>query len=908
MTGDRLEPPAAMSVRKRIAGGFAVLLVLLVALAGVTLRLMVPLDAVAERVRADSAKAEAATEVSLLVGSVRERVVRYTLSATMADQKAAQDGLAELAEAITRTATNDPHDDGDLAALTTHYRNGADSTFAAVGQRRAVVARMHAAGTKIRTLTSAIVLALESEADADLIRGGVELAQRFQASDVASSRFLASRSPVDSNIAASELKAVPAGAAELSRLAAENRRVRRFIAALEQPLAVYANALQGVVAADEQLRLASADLAAATEAVFANAAAQRDRAAASQRAAVAAMLDRVRSVRGILLVASLAAVCIGLALAVLIGRALTAQFQRLAAAEAALRKKSVLFETTLANMEQGLVMVTADRTVGVVNERALQLLGLPPGLMHEGANVDEILKYQYERGDFGETDAKNRVLRHQRRLFGCAHLYERRRPNGTVIEIRGVPLPDGGLVRTYTDITERRLAEERIRHAARHDVLTSLPNRAVFAERLGEAIAHADTTGTGVAVLFLDVDRFKRVNDTLGHAAGDELLRQATDRMRAVVRDCDTLARMGGDEFALVMPDIRRETAIAIGKRLRAKVREPYVLRQGTASVRLSIGIACYPDDGVTADELLNHADLALHRAKTVGRDMCCVFDEGIDTHLHDELVLENALQFALQEEQFALVYQPIWDMQAQRIVGAEALVRWHHPVMGIIAPSDFIPLAERTGLIIELGRWVMETACREAASWASPISVSVNVAAAQLRRCELIDEIRDILAVTSLAPSRLKVEITETQLLEETAEMLARLTALRELGVRLSLDDFGTGYSSLSALRSFPFSDVKIDRGFTQGIVQDERARGLVESILLVCRVLNLECVAEGVETQSQLALLQRLGCTHAQGYLIGRPEPPATIRRKLWHLVAGERQEPLDDVPDAIAVTAGS
>lgn len=366
------------------------------------------------------------------------------------------------------------------------------------------------------------------------------------------------------------------------------------------------------------------------------------------------------------------------------------------------------------------------------------------------------------------------------------------------------------------------------------------------------------------------------------------------------------LARMGGDEFALVMPDLPGpEAATAIAKRLQAVVREPYTLPQGPASVGISIGIACYPANGGSADEVLNHADLALYRAKTMGRDGWCLFDAGVDAREHDERVLVNALQFALREDQFMLAYQPIWDIRGGRIVGAEALVRWHHPIMGIISPAEFIPLAERSNLIVALGHWVLQEACREAVSWALPVSVSVNVAPAQLRHPEFIGDLRAVLAVTGLPPARLKLEITESQLLEETEETFAMMAALHDLGVRLSLDDFGTGYSSLSALRSFPFSDVKIDRGFTQGIAQDARSRGLIESILQVCRVLNLECVAEGVETTEQLELLQSLGCTHAQGYLIGRPEPPTRLRRTLWSMAAEQQQEfPANPVDAEVAI----
>jgi len=320
-------------------------------------------------------------------------------------------------------------------------------------------------------------------------------------------------------------------------------------------------------------------------------------------------------------------------------------------------------------------------------------------------------------------------------------------------------------------------------------------------------------------------------------------------------------------------------------------VRQPYSLAVGPARIGISIGIAAFGMHGTSADELLKNADLALYRAKATGRDSACVFDRCLDTRTEGELVLEGALHYALQEGQFTLAYQPILDIRSNCIVGAEALLRWQHPTRGNIPPMNFIPLAERTGLIVPLGRWAMEAACREALTWASPVSVSVNVAPSQLRRREMVEEVRAMLAATGLPPARLKLEITESQLLEETDEVIGVMAGLRDLGVRLALDDFGTGHSSLSTLRAFPFSDLKIDRCFIQGILHDDRSRGLLEAILQVCRVMELDCVAEGVETEEQMAMVRSLGCTHAQGYLIGRPEPAAAIRRTLWRAAAQSR-----------------
>ena len=573
-------------------------------------------------------------------------------------------------------------------------------------------------------------------------------------------------------------------------------------------------------------------------------------------------------------------------------RTLVWQFRRLETAQVTLHHKSRLFDTTLAHMDQGLMMVTADHIVAVCNDRAIELLGLPPELMRTQPRFDAVIDWQWQNGEFGDGDPPMKAMRARGGFLDRPHTYERRRPNGTWLEVHSVPLAGGGVVRTFADITLRRLADEQVSYSAHHDALTGLNNRAVLAQRLEDAVMAAPGDGPGPAVLYLDLDRFKLVNDTFGHRGGDETLQQLAVRMRSAIREVDTLARMGGDEFALVMPAVQGiDTALAVAQRLLEAARQPCRLAEGMARTGASIGIAWFGAHGRSADELLRNADLALFRAKVTGRDTVCVFDSLLDARTQGELVLAGALQHALHEGQFTLAYQPIWDIRTNTVVGAEALLRWQHPTRGIISPADFIPLAERSGLIVPLGRWAMQAACEEALTWASPVSVSVNVAPSQLRRRELVDEVRDVLAATGLPSTRLKLEITESQMLEETAEEIGVMAGLRDLGVRLALDDFGTGHSSLSTLRAFPFSDLKIDRGFTQGIVQDTRSRGLLEAILQICRVMELDCVAEGVETEEQLAMVRNLGCTHAQGYLIGRPEPAAAIRRTLWRAAANHR-----------------
>ena len=392
------------------------------------------------------------------------------------------------------------------------------------------------------------------------------------------------------------------------------------------------------------LRLGERD--AASEAVLAAATAEHDRVAQSDRVVLA--VDTVLIVLGLFLLLPI----------------LVTQFRRLKAAKAALQTKSAMLETTLSNMDQGLIMVTAAHTVGVFNDRALKLLDLPPGLMREGSRSTTCWTTSGKAAILRTARTTCETLAQPGGVPAEVRAYQRQRPDGTVLEIRSAPLPGGGMVRTYTDVTQLRLAENQVIYAARHDVLTNLPNRATFTERLAEAVSDAKRADTGFAVLFIDLDRFKLVNDTLGHAAGDELLRKVAGRMQAEVRETDTLARLGGDEFALVMPGVRDpELAMATAERLRCAVSEPYALSQGTAHVGVSIGISCHPMHGGNPDELLNHADLALYRAKAVSRNMCCMFDAALDNRRQGELALEAALQVAMQEEQFELAYQVIADI-----------------------------------------------------------------------------------------------------------------------------------------------------------------------------------------------------------------------------------------------------
>lgn len=454
-------------------------------------------------------------------------------------------------------------------------------------------------------------------------------------------------------------------------------------------------------------------------------------------------------------------------------------------------------------------------------------------------------------------------------------------------EIHARTLPfEGGDARVIAirDVRERKEAEERIRHLAHHDALTGLPNRNLFRDRLVQVVARAKRTGTTVAVLSLDLDRFRSVNETGGAEAGDALLREVAVRLTDSIRADDTVARISGDEFAVIQVGVSHPDGPAImAARLIKAMAQPFTL-PGHAEpivVGASLGIALYPSDGEDGDTLMRAADHARTRAKEGGRGTYRFCEPEMDRRLQERRALEADLRQALATEQFELYYQPLADCQSTRLQGYEALLRWRHPERGMVSPAEFIPLAEECGLINNLGAWVMRTACREAAAWPREISIAVNLSPVQFRQPDLATEILGILAETGFAPERLELEITEGVLISEPERTLATLNALKDAGIRISLDDFGTGYSSLSYLQRFPFDKLKIDHSFIQGMESHSGSMAIVRAVIALGRSLHLTVTAEGVETPKQLALLQAQACDQAQGYLLGRPLPKEDARR---------------------------
>jgi len=557
-----------------------------------------------------------------------------------------------------------------------------------------------------------------------------------------------------------------------------------------------------------------------------------------------------------------------------------------------------LRDLALDRIRQGLCVFDGDQRLLLFNRQYAELYGLDPRQLWVGMTLRDVVDARYAACTGPDMTPEQYAAWRDR--IGIAERVtdtEVILSNGRVHAIHHEPALAGGWVATFDDITERRQAEAQVRHMAHHDALTGLPNRAMLAECLERALARLrgdnrleDAQPTPVfncviAVLFLDLDNFKDVNDTLGHAAGDDLLRLVAARVSGCLRTEDILARLGGDEFAVLLEGLAAERAAEVAQRVIDALSTAFVLNGHEALVGTSVGIAqCARSDKEIAepDLLLRQADMALYQAKAEGRGTWRFFQAGMHAALQRRKEMERDLRRALAEGSGLEVhFQPIWALEpSQQLVGAEALARWNHPERGLVVPGEFIPLAESTGLIGELGAWVLRSACSHAARW-NGLRVAVNLSPEQVRRPGLVDLVTSVLAETGLAADRLELEITEGLLLQHTAPALATLARLRALGVEIVLDDFGIGYSSLSYLRRFPFSKLKVDRSFVASMAVDAGTAAIVRAVAALGRSLGMRVCAEGVETEEQLSLVRAMGCNEAQGYLLGYPCPPAAFAR---------------------------
>jgi diguanylate cyclase (GGDEF)-like protein len=449
--------------------------------------------------------------------------------------------------------------------------------------------------------------------------------------------------------------------------------------------------------------------------------------------------------------------------------------------------------------------------------------------------------------------------------------------DGRVIAMAIQPLDDGGWVAVHEDVTKQREAEARITKLARHDALTGLSNRHVFREEIDRRCRLPEQP---FALLLIDLDKFKQVNDTLGHPVGDTLLEAVADRLRKMTRATDIVARLGGDEFAILQDGVTSAKASeSLASRLIDSLSEPYRLHGHRIVISASIGIARFPSEGTSASSLFGNADLALYRAKDTGRGTAALFEPGMKEAAIALRTLEEDLKTALAQGQFELFYQPILDVVSGRTICCEALLRWRHPTRGLVSPLDFIPFSETSGLIIPIGRQALRQACLQAVTWPDHVRVAVNLSALQVLSGNLVDDVTTILAETGLPADRLELEVTETLLLNDEPATRETLMQVHALGVHIALDDFGTGYASLGYLRRFPFDKLKIDQMFVRDITDQKTSTAIVRAVASLAKSLDILAVAEGVETTAHLARVVAAGCTQVQGYLFSRPVPAADI-----------------------------
>jgi diguanylate cyclase (GGDEF)-like protein len=532
------------------------------------------------------------------------------------------------------------------------------------------------------------------------------------------------------------------------------------------------------------------------------------------------------------------------------------------------------------NMTHGLLLFDSSAQLVIWNQRYVEMYGVSPDVLKRGASFRDIAAYRKQTGSFeGDIDEYCAALQHNK-LFVTTTTAA----TGRIIQIANNPVAGGGWVCSHEDITERKQSDQRIAHMAHHDALTNLPNRVLFREHLEQQLAGIPADEQ-LAVLYLDIDEFKSINDSLGHMVGDELLKAIAAALSRCVKGDGFVARLGGDQFAIVQSAISGPDEVTgLVTRIYEAIRQPYECLGHQLVADASIGIALAPQQGADLDQILKNADLAMYSAKAAGRRTHRFFQAEMDTRARARRALELDMRQAIADGDFELHYQPLVSLQDNTITGCEALLRWRHPKLGMISPADFIPVAEETGLINQLGEWVLFTACAEAATWPDGLKVAINVSPVQFKSSGLALRIVEALGKSGLAANRLELEITEAVLIRDDDAALAILHQLRAIGVRIALDDFGTGYSSLSYLQRFPFDKIKIDRCFVSDIAEPGVSSCIVQAVVNIAAARDMTTTAEGIETEQQRELLRALSCTEMQGWLFSAAKPAAELKQLLF------------------------
>ncbi len=571
-----------------------------------------------------------------------------------------------------------------------------------------------------------------------------------------------------------------------------------------------------------------------------------------------------------------------------------------------LATQNARFDAALNNMSQALCMVDQEQRVIVCNSQFLKLFELPAAAVQPGVPIEDVFRAAVA-SRYGR-EVIEAICGRQRELIAAARTGSFfQEADGRAVAVSHQPMPGNGWVATYEDISERRRAEARIHFMAHHDALTSLPNRLHFEERLEQFIKRARQEDGSLAVLCLDLDYFKDVNDTLGHPAGDQLLKQVAQRALGCVRGGDVVARLGGDEFAILQSSpCQPEHAEALARRLVQALGAPYDIDGTRVVIGTSVGIAVATGGGKDASHLLKNADIALYKAKGEGRGTFRLFEEEMDAQLQARRAMEAELHEAVSRHELVLYYEPLFDLAADKLAGFEALLRWRHPSLGVVPPAQFIPVAADIGLIDRIGEWVLMQACRDAAAWPEDVTVAVNLSSPQFRGGDLVRAVRASLEAAGLPARRLALEITESALLRGNDKVLATLHELRDCGVEIALDDFGTGYSSLSCLCSFPFDRIKIDRSFVREMDRRPDCLAIVRSVAQLAQTLGMAATAEGIETPEQLDQVRQAGCTQAQGHHFDQPKPVSEIARWFGPAQRLEMADILESGRAAIAVAS--